>query len=110
MDSLTTHIVNFFVGLDQFRYFPAIVAGVILVVVLYVDIVWAKRPIIIQTPAEPISKPRPVCVVCQTDDPEWALRSCGHLVYCTHCLNIANSLRCPVCRIPSHTFLRIYMQ
>jgi hypothetical protein len=109
MGSLAVYIVDFFLQFTWYHYSPAIVSAIILVVVVYVDVVWAKRPIIIQVPAEPVSKPRPVCVVCQAEDPEWALRSCGHLVYCTHCLDIANSLRCPICRVPSRTFLRIYM-
>lgn len=104
MGSLAVYIVDFFLQFNWCRYSPAIFSAIILVVV-----VWAKRPIVIQLPSEPVSKPRPVCVVCQTEDPEWALRSCGHLVYCTHCLDIANSLRCPICRVPSRTFLRIYM-
>ncbi len=38
------------------------------------------------------------CVACRGPNPTMVLLPCKHLCYCSSCWEVANNLRCPLCR------------
>lgn len=58
----------------------------------------------------------PMCVICESDPPTWALLPCGHKIFCGTCIKLYMqdallmhySKKCPKCRQPIATTQRIY--
>ena len=60
----------------------------------------------------------PMCVICESDPPTWALLPCGHKIFCETCIKLYmqevheksrfEDKKCPKCRQPIATTQRIY--
>ena len=51
----------------------------------------------------------PECVVCLDAEPVHAVVPCGHLCLCAACVEMLPEKRCPLCKVPFTSTLRVYI-
>ena len=47
------------------------------------------------------------CVICLVDESNIALKPCGHICICNHCIKVSAVRACPICRTMINSILQI---